>query len=1323
MPQLNIARSRDLLQRFDFKSLFIDELGWSQPAVKRAETIEQDGAGYELRHIAELAGTVVVEVTAVGGPIPDAKGRLALHKTVAAKYHENLLVFTDAQRTQSLWYWVKREGGKTFPREHLYVKGQPGDLFISKFSAIFFDISRFDVDGNVSIVEVARAVRDALDVERVTKKFYAEYATQRLEFTELIEGIENDRDRRWYASVLLNRLMFIYFLQNKFLVDGGRTDYLQAKLGECITLHGSGHYYEKFLKLLFFEGFAKPDAVWSEEAKSFLGKVPYLNGGLFLEHPIELNNRDIRIPDRAFENLYRLFGRYSWNLNDTPGDRDDEINPDVLGYIFEKYINQKEFGAYYTRPEITEYLCEQTIHRLILDRINPSVAIPGLPAPRHFDSVADLLMNLDAPLCHRLLEDVLPSLSLLDPACGSGAFLVAAMRTLIIVYGAVTGRIEYLGDRSLSDRLAQMRAGHRSLNYHIKRSIITNNLFGVDIMEEGCEIAKLRLFLALVSSVQTPDQLEPLPNIDFNILPGNSLMGLLHVDDKTFNEHNAQGNLFRKTYRELLDEKNRLISIYRKTATYHKDLQAMRDEISEKKEEAQETLDDILLDDFKRLGIKFEQAAWDEARGGKMTKRALALSDIQALKPFHWGYEFDEVLNQRGGFDAIITNPPWEIFKPQAKEFFMEHSELVTKNKMTIKEFEEKQAELLRDPDIRAAWLAYLNRFPYVSAYYRAAAQYENQISVVNGKKTGTDINLYKLFTEQCFNLLRPGGQCGIVVPSGIYTDLGTKQLREMLFKSTQVTGLFCFENRKAVFEGVDSRFKFVVLTYGKGGSTEQFPTAFMRHDVTELETFPKRGSLTLSVDLIRRLSPDSLSIMEFKGDIDVRIAERMARFPLLGERIPGSWNIDLAAEFHMTNDSKLFKPRDIGRLPLYEGKMIWQFDAAYANPRFWVDEASGRKALLGRRVDSGQAMDYQTYRLGFRDIASNTNERTMVCTIIPPTFHGNKIPTVKIFDTEGVRVLDNKTQLYLAAVWNSFVIDSMLRQKVTTTLNFFYIYQLPIPRLTDADQTFKPLVERAAKLICTTPEFDDLAREVGLRSHLNGVTDPVERAQLRAELDGLVAQLYGLTDAEFEHILSTFPLVPKATREAALAEFRKLSAQNQTAPPGPAAAEALALIQAGESDSVEFKETLEYVSQADLTARNIPPEQKAQIVKNVVHSSLKTICAFLNSEGGTLLIGVHDEQRAVGIERDLGTVKNNNTDGFELKLRSLLSSRFTPKPLSQVKVAFPVIEGKTVCRVDVKPDEDIYHLDGSVYVRHGNSSIQLTGVDLTHWVSKRSGR
>ena len=191
----------------------------------------------------------------------------------------------------------------------------------------------------------------------MTKRFYTEFQEQHLAFLKLIEGIRSERDRHWYASALLNRLMFIYFLQQKYFLDNGNINYLQHKLTESKQEFGADKYFQVFLKALFFEGFAKPENERSDDARKLLGNIKYLNGGLFLPHMIESNYKNIHVPDKAFENILELFGSYSWNLNDIPGGKDDEINPDVLGYIFEKYINHKAFGAYYTRPEITEFLC------------------------------------------------------------------------------------------------------------------------------------------------------------------------------------------------------------------------------------------------------------------------------------------------------------------------------------------------------------------------------------------------------------------------------------------------------------------------------------------------------------------------------------------------------------------------------------------------------------------------------------------------------------------------------------------------------------------------------------------------------------------------------------------------------------------------------------------------------------------------------------------------------------------------------------------------------------------------------------------------------
>ncbi|MBD2088277.1 hypothetical protein H6F67_00105 [Microcoleus sp. FACHB-1515] len=534
MP-FNFQNARTLLDEFRLNDLFIEELGWSQPSNLRSEDLEVDEQVFQRTRIAEMSNVPIFEIVAADGEIPNADARLAVYKAIAAQFTENLLIFLNGDRTRSLWYWAKREGTKLYPRTVSFVQGEPTDLILSRIGGLYFSEEELK-NGYPSVVIIANRLQKSLDVETVTNEFYKKYQLLHLEFvTQYIEGIDHESDRRWYASVILNRLMFVYFLQSKAFIGNDiynfsqQLEYLQLKLEES-KQRGRDRFFSEFLQTLFFEGFA--ESIRPDPVRALLGQVPYLNGGLFLKHRIEIDYPNIAIADAAFEKVFALFSAYNWNLDDRPDGKANEINPDVLGYIFEKYINQKAFGAYYTRPQITEYLCDRTINKLILDRVNQV-------SDRQFETIGDLLVKLDARLCRHLIygdNAILKTLSLLDPACGSGAFLIAAMKTLMPIYSSVIGTIKNSSDYQLTNWLNDVERNHPSLPYFIKKRIITDNLYGVDIMPEASEIAKLRLFLALVSSARTADDLEPLPNIDFNIMAGNSLIGLIRVDENSFDQ-------------------------------------------------------------------------------------------------------------------------------------------------------------------------------------------------------------------------------------------------------------------------------------------------------------------------------------------------------------------------------------------------------------------------------------------------------------------------------------------------------------------------------------------------------------------------------------------------------------------------------------------------------------------------------------------------------------------------------------------------------------------------------------------------------------------
>jgi hypothetical protein len=248
---------------------------------------------------------------------------------------------------------------------------------------------------------------------------------------------------------------------------------------------------------------------------------------------------------------------------------------------------------------------------------------------------------------------------------------------------------------------------------------------------------------------------------------------------------------------------------------------------------------------------------------------------------------------------------------------------------------------------------------------------------------------------------------------------------------------------------------------------------------------------------------------------------------------------------------------------------MIHQFEFQLAEPRYWIEINKAESILRAARIrnltqklknvvtdnavidalvkSDEIPLDHHRYRFGFRDIAASTNKRAMICSVLPPhIFAGNTLNLLQpyVFEVNENGWIDQLSLdafelLFVVACFNSFIVDWLLRQKITSHLNMFYVYQIPIPRLTATDPAFLPIVHRAAQLICLTPEFDELAAAVGLESHRDGVNDTNERAQLRAELDGLIAHLYGLTDDEFAHVLATFPLVDKEVKAAALAAYR----------------------------------------------------------------------------------------------------------------------------------------------------------------------------------------
>ena len=758
---LNVPHLRQCLQDFDFRSLFIGELGWDKHFASLVTAV--DGKTYKLQPIAEKRGFQVFECPAPdGGTVPDYPTRSKIERQVAKSAHEHIIIYTDSGKTAQKWQWVRRQLGRPLARrEYDFLKGHTGELLSQRLQHLAVDLAE---EEKITLVDVNRRAQKTFDVDRVTKRFYDRFKTEHDNFLSFIKGITAQADSEWYASLMLNRLMFIYFIQKKGFLDGDQ-DYLRNRLRRIQTERGKDKFhsfYQYFLLRLFHEGLSLPSAQRKKDLDKLLGSVPYLNGGLFDVHDLERTYPDIQIADDAFERLFDFFDAYQWHLDERPLRADNEINPDVLGYIFEKYINQKQMGAYYTKEDITGYNARNTLipflfnaaekkcaiafkpdsamwwllrdspDRYIYAAMRHGVDVPlppeieagvkdvskrgawnkpasvehALPTETWRDHIArrqrclvlraklkagdvhdindfitynldicqfaqDVIENCEGPELLRAFYQAIEKVSVLDPTCGSGAFLFAALTILELLYEACLERMQgFLDDlkrngtkhhpekysdfRKILDEVER----HPNRRYFILKSIIVGNLYGVDIMEEAVEICKLRLFLKLVAQVQKAEQIEPLPDIDFNIRAGNTLIGFASVEEVQKRMEGTLG-LFQDEVDRIVEDAeivDRAFKTFRQMQTQHgmdaKQFTLAKTELRDRLNKLRGQLDRHLAGEY---GV-------DPDKPKEFQKWR------DSHQPFHWLAEFYGIMHE-GGFHVIIGNPPWKEYSAVKKTY------------------------------------------------------------------------------------------------------------------------------------------------------------------------------------------------------------------------------------------------------------------------------------------------------------------------------------------------------------------------------------------------------------------------------------------------------------------------------------------------------------------------------------------------------------------------------------------------------------------------------------------------------------------------------
>jgi len=788
MPKTDFAL---YVNDFKFKELFID-LGWNNDLTP-IQPLKIGDTLFTPRVIADKNGFKIIECQT--NLIPSYSLRLQVANAIKRLFHEHLLIFYDSKKTEQVWLYRYTLYSQNKKAEIRFRIGQNVERLFQRAAGLIFELDEQD---NITIVDVTARVREnfATNAENITKSFYGSFKNQHAAFLGLITGIKEELDKEWYASIMLNRLMFCYFMQRRGFLNKDR-DYLRNKLNESKSLFGKGKFYSfyrSFLLVLFQKGFGSYDH--SPAIKLMIGEIPYLNGGIFDLHEIEQKYPDIDISDDAFEKIFNLFDRYEWHLDTRDCATGNEINPDVLGYIFEKYINDRaSMGAYYTQEDITDYISRSTIIPWLLENTKKSypqafkqhgavwsylqqsgdtyifdsvkhgsskelpeyIAIgidtntPDLlerrtrwneAAPDEYalpteiwrevverqerykkiktlissgdiqdtadfitnnldieQFVIDLLDTIEDPQFIQAFYASLERITILDPTCGSGAFLFAALNILEPLYQSCLSRMDdYLNhdhkgslERSLKryfdEKLEQMENEiHPNKQYFIYKSIILNNLYGVDIMREAVETAKLRLFLKLVSTVDPNYSLEnlgiePLPDIDFNIKSGNTLLG--YASEKEIDDA-LSANLLANTM--IGEVKDALLQMAKATAQYKqqqlgdtdfktKDLMKAKADLSKRQASLNRTLSTLLRKwDYNNVSDK----DWHDN-----------------YLPFHWVSEFYAIIVENKGFDIIIGNPPYVEYSQKNVSYRIKENIFRTYNTKNLYSFVFERAKNL----------------------------------------------------------------------------------------------------------------------------------------------------------------------------------------------------------------------------------------------------------------------------------------------------------------------------------------------------------------------------------------------------------------------------------------------------------------------------------------------------------------------------------------------------------------------------------------------------------------------------------------------------
>lgn len=741
----------------------------------------------------------------------------------------------------------------------------------------------------------------------------------------------------------------------------------------------------------------------------------------------------------------------------------------------------------------------------------------------------------------------------------------------------------------------------------LKRILLKKNIYGVDIQKFSIELTCLSLWIETFI-FGTPLSFLEHHIKQGNALMGCNRSKFERALTDSENEFGLLKEKFQHKREILFDLYKKLSGLRDTTADdilqskhiYKKEIQPIIDEINI-------FFDCLTMKELKKLqGEKVQPCrelfeAIDAALHGTGAKEKgyKVIEEIRQYKQqyafFNWQLEFPEAFanGSTSGFHVIIGNPPWDKTKFSDADFFSQYRS--NYRMLSNSKKKEIRLELLDSDSIAKKYKVTQENIRLTNEYYKNS--YPKNAGAGDG-------NLFRFFVEKNLSLLRYGGTLNYILPTGFMTEDSSEILRKYVLETHHILAFDGFENRKKLFPDIHSRYKFGLLQIEKSAPADSEQGKKASRQLSDTDTPEKKSTrcrfmLTDPAELadegtafnytlqdVQQLSSDHWAFMEVRhGREDLDILSKL--YGTFAPLAP-SW-IDFRYELHATNDKGIFKEnRDEGDLPLYKGACIWQYDSRYWDrtgkkenaPQYWLNPAefdsylqdteinrliaevyeqiesknlkgtkennvlSALKLLYRQELQKFIKTDRHYFRICFRDIARDTDERTLIAAVIPPNISAQhtlflSIPKKYKLNNDKVLVEENSINriFFLQSIFNSLVIDWIIRFSTAIHVSKTYLMRLPIPQPTDDELDANPIYAQLVKNSLLLSYFNNKKAFKPLLERFEIQTKDVPSSEknalaLRAMNDILVANLYGITKNDMQTVLKGFPILSEKNPE-----------------------------------------------------------------------------------------------------------------------------------------------------------------------------------------------